>query len=177
MSAVLRGETRPNIEMLLGIAAQFPAVSLCWLLTGIGWMRGGVAERGALSIDSQLLRRIGATLEAFGHEIELAKPIERYWYAAIVYARVIRQSDGTNEQPLIDDAVKLLDLILLDQEAARVTAMMNDRGRMRREGFAAALASQRDYVLARLGEHHGKYANRAFWPGSDLERDFINGTI
>lgn len=60
-SQVEKGNNKPNVDMVLGIADKFPEIRLDWLLRGEGDMTG--VEISA--IDSSLAAKIGKQLEGF----------------------------------------------------------------------------------------------------------------
>jgi transcriptional regulator with XRE-family HTH domain len=63
LSQVERGQGKPSIEMIVGVARSFPDVSLTWLLTGIG-PTGLTPPRH----DLDRVRMLVAALETLAHD-------------------------------------------------------------------------------------------------------------
>lgn len=178
LSAIEREETKANAELLVGIAVEFPSVDTRWLLAGEGEMlvSNGAPEATSRNIDTVLFSKIADAVQV---GITGAESINRRhfcWYTAMIYSRVTRAHRDEYEEA-IRSAVDTLNRILLDDSAAWVAEKMNDPAQMQGEGMAMVLRTEYEDLKEKLGEHLGRYAGRPFWPGSELEDDFVCGRV
>lgn len=178
LSAIEREETKANAELLVGIAVEFPSVNTRWLLAGEGEMlvSNGAPEAARRDIDTVLFCKIADALEAGITGAGSINRRHRCWYTAMIYSRVTRAHPDQSEEA-IRRAVDTLNRILLDDSAAWVAEKMNDATQMKGEAMAMVLRTEYEGLKEQLGEHLGRYAGRPFWPGSELEDDFVCGRV
>lgn len=175
LATVERGESRANLEIMMGIAREFPHVSVSWLLTGNGQMHGSTL----CPIDTEMYKKVTEFVALRSRFISIKPDAQNAftlgsYYTALLYSRAALKSGGELERDLQEGAkvlralYNILDLVSMRRELQRDD--LPDAERKQRELLAEPLEKK-------YGDVAGALEGHTIAPGSQLEQAFIEDRL